>query len=545
MNRYIIFFFFLLYWNITSDAQIFAKPESSILQIDKTFYVSGETIWFHLTLPHKFSGNNIAIQAKIFSPDGELLKSNFLSTKGNNYIDGFFKVPYHAISGYYQIYFNASYNNTWEDILLLKASLPIYNDLAPIPDSTEWTQKGLSFSDNNTLNIISQPLANIATRSPQNIELQIQSVEGHPVSYGNLTVSVIDSDASQLGDFIFQGEDLTSVNVQELSSDLYFKGEIKNEEGKPYPINVLGVFFPKTFQFYFTKSDKEGHFILKLPSFHNTESFQFVNLELKEIQVAMKGLKTTGNRQELPYNKKIADYLIRSKNRKKIDSYFKSKQSNILLVQDEYPAIQLECKKTVNASEYQNFENLATFFKEVPNLLLFKKAKDKTYTARVQNPKIVGVHKEYGGAPLFIIDGKVTRNANFIGHLEKAPLQKAQIFFQHKTLRKYFKIMGQYGAVVLETETSQSKLPENEEDDIVQLSGYQAYSTRPDNLPERNIPVFRNLISWQPLIKLTDNGKANLSFTTPDNTGHFNILIASYGKNGLFEGTQILTYTVD
>ncbi len=542
MNRVILFLLLFTAWS-QSNGQ-----NTVFLQTDKTFYVAGDVMRFQLALPAEFRGIDVAIRAAIHHPNGIEMHSFFLQTAGNNHVDGAFKIPYAVTSGYYPITLYTSYKNDWKDILLLQADIPIYNDLEPIPDSTSWS-KIPPHMDADNLNAIAYPLENIHPRTQNKVEFQIQSVEGRAVEYGNLSISIIDSKAATLGQFVYRGEALQSIHPERLSSELFYKGTVTDINERPYQINILGVFFPKTFKFYYTKSDSAGKFILTLPAFHNQEDFQFVNYENKEIKVRLKSPKAKPNTQKLLYDKDITDFLIQSRNRKKINTYFSTQAPFVDLVQDEYPSTAFTSLKNIDVTEYKNFPDLATFFNEVPNLLIFtKNIKEKTYSARIQNPQIVGVHKEYKEPPLFIIDGKVTRDANFIGHLEKDPVQSAKIFFQYKTLRKYFSVMGQYGVTVLETSLSDIKLPEAEEEDIFTLSGFQEI-THPDVsitvLPNEETPLFRTLIARDSHIRLDDNGHASYVFTTPDNIGEFSILMVSYGKDGLPEGSRIITFIVE
>ena len=131
----------------------------------------------------------------------------------------------------------------------------------------------------------------------------------------------------------------------------------------------------------------------------------------------------------------IDTYLTESRTRRKINRYFEFNNQvpvNKLAIQTEEI---MNPNIAFDLSEYKRFENVGNVFIELSSSLLFKKENDDSYSATMLNPKSRSLGRDIlGGTPLFIIDGLISKNANFVGNLDFNDIKAVGIYNNPKDL---------------------------------------------------------------------------------------------------------------
>jgi len=111
MNKIISPFFFLVLpfkiWGIlflvlslVGVEQVVAsniEKSTSHIHLDKSFYVSGEIIWYKLYLGKEFKDKSATIKAVVATPKGKTLNQDFFKTAGNTYLQGHYKIPFGGV----------------------------------------------------------------------------------------------------------------------------------------------------------------------------------------------------------------------------------------------------------------------------------------------------------------------------------------------------------------------------------------------------------------------------------------------------------------
>ena len=62
-------------------------PENIYLHLDKSFYVTGEIIWYKLYLGTNLKDQPITIRATVANPEGKIVGDNFLKSEGRTGLD--------------------------------------------------------------------------------------------------------------------------------------------------------------------------------------------------------------------------------------------------------------------------------------------------------------------------------------------------------------------------------------------------------------------------------------------------------------------------
>ena len=177
-------------------------PDNIYLHLDKSFYVTGEIVWYKLYLGASLKEQPITIRATVASPEGKIIGDDFLKSEGQTGVDGYFKIPFDASTGQYLLQFTVVNKETEETVALSKAILPIYNDLQPIPQQVKESATEIPSTaadmGSELIVAINIPQANYKPRSKVAASISVTDASGNPVA-GNLSVTVLDKNLLQEG----------------------------------------------------------------------------------------------------------------------------------------------------------------------------------------------------------------------------------------------------------------------------------------------------------------------------------------------------------
>jgi hypothetical protein len=185
-----------------------------------------------------------------------------------------------------------------------------------------------------------------------------------------------------------------------------------------------------------------------------------------------------------------------------------------------------EAEDLIKFEEYKIFPDMTALIKEVINPL-----RTMTY-ARQKQVKIKSLNKAYAtGQPLYIIDGIATKNTAFFLSLKTSDLIAMKIFRNSKKLAR-LGFIGKNGIVMVQTKAGNTR-ETLDPDNLIQ--GLQQPLSFTENQPEiaANTPNFRSTIFWSPSIKTDFNGKAQIEFTTTDDTNPIFIRIDGMTTEGV------------
>jgi len=127
-----------------------------------------------------------------------------------------------------------------------------------------------------------------------------------------------------------------------------------------------------------------------------------------------------------------------------------------------------------------------------------------------------------GETPLFVIDGKVSKSADFVGRLNFSDIEKVMLYYDKLELHQMFNAMGKNGAVVIDTKLPDFKLSPAEESDIFYLSGIQDSQeifSFDQSTTNKTTPIFSPQIYWNPNLKTDDQGMLEFDFKHTDDLG--------------------------
>ena len=473
------FFWLVLILQTSAFSQ---PPLETLVHFDKSFYVSGEVMWYKLYLPLNWQDKDVAIHITVLDNAGDLVDRFFIRTEGKNYIAGYYKTPFDAASGIYEFQFSASAGAKTVEQLLAFYQVPIYNDLEKIDANSVLNsiEPVVEFPASDNLNIaITSSQQMVQCRSALSISLHVTDDAGNPIR-GHASAAV--KNGSIASNITGNAEVMNlpisyTIDPGSLQRDLYVRGKLTTAEGKPLQINVLGGYVGVDEKIYYSKSNKDGAYLMNLPDFTGTKiiqylGFQYECLDLRS-DVDLPLLK--GTKKELSFTPELMEYLELSKMRKKIFQHYNSAEFDLDPEEINVAVNALKPDANYAVKEYESFKDLKSFFGELMTPLRFKLEKDSTYTASLYNPNgRIAKNTELNGPPLFIIDGKVTRNADWVARLPISAVETVHLFLDAPVLRSYYQAIGVSGIAKISTTLSNLKLPEADASNIHEIVGLQA-----------------------------------------------------------------------
>lgn len=530
-----------------------AVDDRCIVHLDKPFYINGEVIWYKIYLPEIVKSRAVALKVILVNGVGEVLDYSFLKTEGELHTHGYYKIPFDIDPGVYHLFFQGLDNVNRVPVTLAEVPVPIYSDeQIPAAAQAEAAPDGAIADVVNELQVeVSIGDGPVRSREEVRVQVKVTDSAGRPVQT-NLSIAV--TDWALAGDEVLNrpnvrsGAPISPSALYNLQGSVYTRSLLVSETGDPLQANVLGAYSPKENKMYYTKTNAKGEIFLEFPDFYGSRPVQFIGYdrEYEYISLAPVSGPSVEKPESLVYTPGIIDYLNHSRQRKKIFQMYKSLEFSLDPEIPEQPAQLLKSDVTMEVQKYQRFENLAVFFREILTPLRFRAVTDTTFTARMYNPRNNWVDNYFPGKPLFIIDGKVTRNGDYIAKIPTDHIQTVDIIFDPAKLRAYFNVFGNNGASVITTNLPEVYLPEDEEEDILRINGLQPLVAFPAFDPkqvDKHRPFFRPQLYWHPTLSTGENGEGTFSYVQSDDRSTFRVQVVAQSADGRI-GVSQLTYEV-
>ncbi len=528
-----------------AGAQSGIQASQSLVHLDKSFYVSGEIIWYQLYLPPVVKGKSLSVRVSVTNSGGIIQESHYLKNEGKTFVNGYVKIPFDYPTGLYHIVFEGADKESRRFERLAAIAAPVFNDLGvgsrPVEPEGVGDLAPAAFSGNLQVTI---ELAKDSFECREQVRprIVVRDKNGAPVK-AHLSVAVTDWELCGPETLdrpnIASGAPLTADKAAMLDGGLYYKGQWLDGKGNPAIAKVAGAFSAKDQKLYYSNTDAAGNLFLELQDFTDEKTVQFLGWEKENtnIQVRMES-NLQVEKQPMPgFGKGLENYLRLSAERKKIFQYYKTLEAGISPVIPDVKIKDFTPDMKIVPKEFQSFPNVATFFREVLRPISFTMSKDSVYDARIYNDQIQGLDEYYPGPPLFIIDNKITRDVDFVAKMDLSLVERVDLFFRFQTLRSQFNVLGNNGVARIITNAVDLVIPEADEEDIFTLSGLLPKADFPvfePGQPGGNLhrPFFRPQLYWNPSLATNEGGAAEFSYFQSDEVSRFRIQVVAQGENG-------------
>lgn len=474
------------------------------VHFDRPFHVAGEVTWFAAYPPQPAPKK---VKATVFAPDGTAIDYFFLKGDANGQLKGYYRWPFEVSTGYYRIKLQA-FTTDRRVIDLGTYRHAVYSDQRIEAVATASAGKG------NQL-----PAANGLTLQASPDGLQIGGLNGAAYS-----VSVFNTDVSgQTGEAFLQS---TETPRGPWLDTLFYNANVSLQDGSPVVTNLLPVFDPGRYVFGFAKTGPQGNFTLQLGAFEGEKDLQVRALDPADLKPTVDLPKLAAIGQQPPLTKEVAAYVDLSRRRRKIYQLFATVETEIEAKITAEERRKLFPNRDFDVQDYKSFPDMYTFFKEVGGELRVK-AKKGNYSARLYNAPN---QRFFLDSPLYIVDGKLTQNENYINTMSPAEVSYLAYYYVGSELRKYFPALGNNGVIQIETLREPTKFPEEDADDIFAVKGLQpeaAFQVR--DAEASDVPALSPLLLWK-----TGKGESNASISLPatDDFGSYRVVVLARAADG-------------
>lgn len=531
--------------------QIDAQDDSFSIQLNKPFYTQGEEVYYKLFFPAAYSDQSVAVNIRLYK-NGSLLSQFYNRSSASTSISGEIGIPEDYGDGNYQLSFFIAdgTQKLTENIGLI--DFRIYNDLSEgelVPSDGYQT----SDSFDNTLSIAAKFDSIVGSRSNNKMSLVVLNKDKEPIP-ADFSVSILDKS------LVFGQKDaflsITQQNnytINNPSDKLFFHGLVTDDNNTPLELKIMGVWSVEGQNFSFAKSNAQGQFFFELDDFEGTQHVQFVRYDHSLDNINYKLIDPTLSTPNKSANiglESIAQYLAESRTRRKLAQYFGYTQEDGQITNSIEAAQAPRPNVYYELTEYKRFQTIGNFIKELSTALSFRVDEEGQYTAKMTNPKSRRIGDFYlGETPIFIIDGMISRNPNFVGSIAFDDVKDIKLYYDLKDLRKMYNVMGRDGAVIVQTKLPNFRLDEDEAADIFALNGLQGgagiVSHNPAVVsPDSTSPMFSPTIYWNPSISTDQDDRANFSFYHTDDVGRFAIMILARTEDGRMV-SRTIEYTAE
>lgn len=542
----------------------FVQPvnaQESFIHLDKSFYVNGEVIWYKMYLPKSFGNSPLVVKAVILNKEGGEMDYVFHKVDEFGQVSGYYKVPFDMPTGMYRLVFRTLDIPQLTNQELGSRIFPVYNDndlrtlQEQMVELPEERRREMADMGNGLKIRLSIDPVNPGVRDQLNLRIQVSDPQGN---WQPARASVAITDWGQvepaLGFYkgVTQGENLAGLNPDNLAGQWYKRIKSVDEAGKARMTSVIGVWSSDENRMFFSRrTNEEGVSLLELPDFKGEKTIQFLGFQKEVDQLRTKSISEQAEpiAEKMLITPGLLTYLEKSQKRKKIFQYYGQLEFDLRPEPQELDIRELKGNQSYRIQDYESFDNFATFFQENLSPLRFLEDRDNNrYIAYIYNPRNNRRNNRYEGRPLFIIDGKATRNSDFVGRLDLGPIEEVQLFFRPENMREYFNVMGSSGVVTVSlTGEDEIQLPAEDEANRYRVNGIQPFAEFPAFDPEQTgggqPPFFRPQLFWAPDVVISDESGTSLPFIHSDATGIFRIEVFVQDAAGR-QGYQTLMYEV-
>jgi len=509
------------------------RPECFAVHMDKSFYISGETIWFKIYLLNDSSEiKSRVLHVDLVTHQNETIaRQKLLIDNRTSY--GSITLPMDAKEGYYRFRAYTHYNLNFEPAYIFKENIPVYQ-----PDKEDFL-----FSDrmNDGLNLSNETGVAIYTdneiykpRDSLTVTVQLNGSKDENRE-GNFSISVLALDIVnhefQHYDYKSKCDD-SSFNVDQLfdpERTLFIEGKLLDPESKRNVTSgLISIYMDETSQFL-RASAQDGYIKAPAPDYWGTGIFQILNLDPYQSSV-VEFIPKSKSKFDSPYfnpdqpsrTPNVLKYMELLKKRRKIMELFDLYQSS------DINNTTVPARKPDAVYRTQDYQYIYSFEEFINEAIVNVKVRmiNGEKSVRLFNQEMARLFTDH---PWYIVDGYLTYNEKEVLGIQYQDILEIRLFTKTSTIKSYFEpFMWRNGILEIITRDVKYNRKLKNNPNVVEMEGF----TIPQNfssaipLPQNNTtPDFRGVMYWSPNVFTDENGEARITIPLSDDTGKFAIRI--------------------
>jgi hypothetical protein len=322
----------------------------------------------------------------------------------------------------------------------------------------------------------------------------------------------------------------------ELEEAITLRGTLLEPNGRAIlPNGNIGAYLADQQRFVYAKANEEARFTLELPDVYGPFPVHVGGFWPEDLLVRLDRQIDLSNPAPppLPYPPTVSRYLEWSRRRKLIYQLYGRLEHSFPA---SFPTVQdtlEEADSPIALDEYSAFSDIPTLVKDLLIPIRFRTRKDDVYEARIFDPT-APTRKFHSNGPLFIVDGKLTRNADYVARLDIARIERFDLYYDFEKGLRLFGPMARSGLVMIQSRNRNIDVPEADRKNFFTINGFQAnvkYPVQLQSVEEMEV-LLRPAPFWTPNLTTNDQGEAMLSIPLPDDHSRFRVEIVAQGEDG-------------
>ena len=508
-------------------------PECLFVHFDKSFYVSGETIWFKVyQLDHSNEVNSRVLHVDIVSHQNELISQQRLKIENGSSF-GTVTLPVASEEGYYRFRAYTRYNLNFDPPIIFEANIPIYSldkqdsQNTQYPTRSDTPPSGAAGISVVTRKAVYQPRDSISISFEVNGN---DSIGGQ----GSYSISIVQSDlVIPKFDFYQQLKcpDLSPKKGRLLPPErsLLVKGRLQHPETKQRAkARLVSLYMDKTAQLIRTSS-RDGQLIAAVPDFWDTEIFQILNHDPYNPSV----LQLVPEQEDVttsPYyndklprrTRRVVNYINQFRKRRKIielfDLYHPSPPRN-------EPTKTMVPDAVYKTSDYKQIYTFEAFINEAINNVRVRTI-DGVQSVRLFNREMGDLFVDHSW---YLVDGFLTYNEKAVLEIPYSDILEVRLYSKTSTLETFFQgFMLRSGVMEIITRDVKYVRELMNSPNVVEIEGFalpQDFTNGLHLSDKMTQPDLRGTLYWAPNVLTDANGKGQITIPLSDDTGKFSIVI--------------------
>jgi|GEM_PF-2760785 len=496
-----------------------------IIHKDKPIYFIGDLAAYKAYFPNDIFEPGTVFNVRLTSSSGALVQSHFVKVDDNASIGGYFTLPFSYGADVYQAEYFVFDETAQKEVSVAHTWIPLYDDLEPqITTDKAMASTGTDISLSSAVSL--------EVEGSENINIGVDAT----AAAGSISVQ-------RQQDIPFMSYSKSTYGAKgTYSKRLFYTGSITDLEGNLLTNRLVASYQGDSDKHALMKTDEEGAFFIQFDDFIEERSIQIIDLGIDPVitKIVPATSGVTETRPTLVFTDGIIDLLKRKKEQRRINKYFDVKAKSIAFnkanvnVVEEKPVKKGKAYKvdnTYNFNDYKIFDDLAIFANEVTQNLFFKERNDKyesNFTVFVTSSNTRDIGKEISLNPFYIIDGKITRDADYIGRLGQPLLDKIELEYDTKKTRPRYSLFGKEGIVRIYSKTGNLPIPQVELGSLISIGGLQdEIALSSHTAGESTAPILDDYPFWKSNIDAT-----NMSVVRPSDRGTYEVIFVSRSTTG-------------
>jgi len=509
------------------------RQECFFIQFDKSFYISGETIWFKVYLLNDSSEvKSRILHVDLISHQNEtIVRQKLLIDNGTS--NGSITLPLDSEEGYYRFRAYTHYNLNFKPVFIYETTIPIYQpDKEDFLHSDQIIMAKTHLSGAAGISIVSDKEI-YKPRDSLTISLQINGSDDTGGA-GNFSISVV---PLEITSHEFQSHNHSECGEGNLSRDqliapersLFLEGKLQDPKTK---INVtsalVSIYMDKTSQLR-EGSSWEGNIKVLIPDYWGPGIFQILNHDPRHPSV-LEFIAESGSKFESPYynidlpvrTPIVIKYMDQLEKRRKIIELFDLYKSQEI----KYSKVSaIKPDAVYRMKDYKQIFSLEQFINEAINNVRVRTI-DGVKTVRLFNREKGNLFEDH---PWYIVDGFFTFDEKEILNIQYTDIIEIRLYAKTSTITENFeRFMSGNGVIEIVTRDVKFTRKLKNNPNVVEIDGFslqQSFSNTLRLTESKTTPDLRGVIYWSPNVLTNEQGQGQITIPLSDDTGKFAIVV--------------------